>query len=277
LAAATSRVNLLIHTLPALSGSIRSASTTMASFRDLFAFASGSYASHRPAYPTALFRWLASVSSRRERAWDCGTGSGQAAVSLAEEFSQVAATDASVTQLESAHQAQGVHYLAAAAEAAPLATRSVDLVTVAQALHWFDRARFFAEVDRVLRPGGHLAVWSYGMITIAPPIDAVLHRFYEEVLGPFWPAERALVESGYAGIVLPYPEDPTPSFEMETTWQLAQLGGYLSTWSAVGRFRAARGTDPMPAVLHELEGVWGADAPKKIRWPLVVRLARKPM
>ena len=249
----------------------------MASFRDLFAFASGSYASHRPAYPPALFRWLASVSPRRERAWDCGTGSGQAAVALAEEFTEVVATDASITQLESAHHAPGVYYLAGAAEAAALATHSVDLVTVAQALHWFDRPRFFAEVDRVLRPGGLLSVWSYGMIAIAPPIDAVLHRFYEHELGAYWPAERALVESGYEGIALPYPEESTPSFEMETSWRLAQLGGYLSTWSAVGRYRTATGTDPMPIALRELERVWGADEPKHIRWPLVVRLARKPM
>ena len=249
----------------------------MPSFRDLFAFASGSYASHRPVYPAALFRWLASVSPRRERAWDCGTGSGQAAVSLVEEFAEVVATDASMRQLESAHRTPGVHYLAAAAEASGLAAGSVDLVSVAQALHWFDRPRFFAEVDRVLRSGGLLAVWSYGMTTVSPPIDTVLQRFYEEELGAYWPAGRALVESGYEGIVLPYPEEPTPAFAMETDWRLAQLGGYLSTWSAVGRYRAATGADPMPAVLRELEGVWGADEPRRIRWPLVVRVARKPM
>ena len=249
----------------------------MASFRDLFAFASGSYASHRPVYPGALFRWLASVAPRRDRAWDCGTGSGQAAVSLAEQFAEVIATDASVTQLLSARRTPGAYYVAAGAEAAPLAAGSVDVVTVAQALHWFDRPRFFGEVDRVLRPGGLLAVWSYGMIAIAPPIDAVLHRFYEDELGAYWPAERALVESGYQGIALPYPEEPTPPFEMETSWDPAQLGGYLSTWSAVGRYRATTGIDPMPAVLAELEGVWDGHGPKRIRWPLVVRLARKPL
>ena len=249
----------------------------MSAFRDLFAFASGSYASHRPAYPAALFRWLASVSPRREWAWDCGTGSGQAAVALSEHFAHVVATDASVRQLESAHRTPCVHYLAAAAETAPLADGCVDLVTVAQALHWFERPRFFAEVDRVLRAGGLLAVWSYGMITIAPPIDAVLLRFYEDALGPYWPAERRLVESGYEGIALPYAEEAAPPFEMETSWRLTQLVGYLSTWSAVGRYRATVGSDPMPAVLRELERVWGADEPRPIRWPLVVRIGRKPM
>jgi SAM-dependent methyltransferase len=249
----------------------------MPTFRDLFAFASGSYATHRPDYPDELFRWLASVSPRRETAWDCGTGSGQAAVSLGAHFASVVATDASVKQLTSARRTPGVHYVAMAAEAAALTVDSTDLVTVAQALHWFDRPRFFAEVDRVLRPGALLAVWSYGMTAIAPAIDAVLHRFYEEVLGPYWPAERALVESGYVGIVLPYAEESAPSFAMQTSWRLAQLGGYLSTWSAVGRYVAAVGTDPLPAIMQELERVWGADEARPIRWPLVVRVARKPM
>jgi SAM-dependent methyltransferase len=249
----------------------------MATFRDLFAFAAGSYASHRPAYPAELFRWLASVSRGQELAWDCATGSGQAAVSLADHFAGVVATDASMTQLSSARRRPGVHYVATPAEAAALAPGSADLVTVAQALHWFDRPRFFAEVERVLRPGGLLAVWSYGMIRIAPAIDAVLHRFYEVELGRYWPAERALVESGYAGIALPYPEEPTPAFEMETRWRLDQLGGYLSTWSAVGRYAAAVGTDPIPAVVRELEQVWGPDEPRRIEWPLVVRVSRKSM
>jgi SAM-dependent methyltransferase len=249
----------------------------MPSFRDLFAFASGSYATHRPDYPDALFRWLATAAPGRALAWDCGTGSGQAAVALAAHFTRVVATDASVKQLASARRAPAVHYVAMSAESAALPRDSANLVTVAQALHWFDRPRFYAEVDRVLRPGGLLAVWSYGMTTIAPAIDAVLGRFYEEVLGPYWPAEHALVESGYAGVELPYPEESVPTFAMQTEWRLAQLGGYLSTWSAVGRYKAAIGTDPLPAALEELERVWGPDEPHRIRWPLVVRVARKPM
>jgi SAM-dependent methyltransferase len=249
----------------------------MANFRDLFAFASGAYASHRPEYPAELFQWLGAGTSHRERAWDCATGSGQAAVALADHFEHVVATDASIVQLTSARRIPGVSYVATAAESTALAADSMDLATVAQALHWFDRPRFFAEVDRVLRPGGLLAVWSYGMITVAPAIDAVLRRFYEEELGPYWPAERALVESGYDGIVLPFPEEPTPHFVMETRWSLAQLGGYLSTWSAVGRYAAAVGADPMPAAMEALERVWCSDDPRRIGWPLVVRVARKPM
>ena len=247
----------------------------MPAFRDLFAFAAGSYASYRPEYPDELFRWLAESTRRRECAWDCGTGSGQAALALAGHFAQVVATDASLTQLVNARRTPGVHYLAMAAESAALGADTVDLVTVAQALHWFDRERFFAEVDHVLRPGGALAVWSYALVSIDPAIDAVLHRLYQDVLGSYWPAERRLVESGYADITLPYSEEPPPPFVMRTTWSLAQLGGYLSTWSAVGRYRAMVGADPLADTMYALGSIWGTSETRPIRWPLSVRIARK--
>ena len=247
----------------------------MTGFSDHFAFAARSYASHRPRYPDALFDWLASVSSRRERAWDCGTGNGQAAVALAGHFEQVVASDPSSAQLASADRVAGVHYVAMTAEQCALRAHSVDLVTVAQALHWFDPQRFFAQVHHVLRPGGSLAVWSYGLLSMDPAVDALLRRFYFDVLGPFWPVERLLVDSGYAGIELPYAETSVPHFTMEATWSLARLIGYVSTWSAVGRYRTATGEDPIPAFAHDLRAAWGMDDTRRARWPLVVRLGRK--
>lgn len=249
----------------------------MPAFSDHFALVSASYASYRPHYPASLFEWLASRTAMHERAWDCGTGSGQAAVALAHHFREVIATDASVAQLAQAVAAPGVSYAAMSAERCALAARSMELVTVAQALHWFDRPAFFAEVDRVLRPGGSLAIWSYGLLAIDPAVDAILDEFYRERLGRYWPSERALVESGYAGIELPYPEEVTPRISMDATWSLAQLGGYLSSWSAVGRFRKALGTDPIPDVMQKLAAVWDATETKRVRWPLVVRLGRKPL
>ena len=249
----------------------------MPDFRDHFAFAASSYASYRPHYPRALFHWLESLTPRHEVAWDCGTGSGQAAVALARHFGQVVATDASLAQLANADRARGVHYLAMRAEQCALGAGSVDLVTVAQALHWFDHPRFFAQADHALRPGGVLAVWSYGLLAVDPAIDPLLHRFYEERLGAFWPAERALVERGYAGIALPYPELEPPAFTMEESWSLAQLVGFLSTWSAVGRYRTATGTDPLPELVRELETAWEPARERRIRWPLIVRAGRKPL
>lgn len=248
----------------------------MTAFRDHFAFAGTSYAAHRPHYPPDLYEWLASRSPAHERAWDCGTGSGQAAVALAKWYAEVVATDASVSQLASAGGTSGVLYVAMAAEAAALTAESMDLVVVAQALHWFDHERFFAEADRVLRRGGALAVWSYGLVGIEPSVDQVLRAFYHDTLGDYWPVERAMVESGYVDIALPYPETAAPRFIMEAEWTLDQLGGFLSTWSAVGRFRMATQHDPVPDVMKQLREVWGAPFHRVARWPLIVRVARKP-
>jgi SAM-dependent methyltransferase len=248
----------------------------MPAFSDHFGGAARAYATYRPHYPAALFDWLCSVTAHRERAWDCGTGSGQAAVALAERFAEVVATDPSIDQLGNAARLPSLSYVAMTAEEAALRAGSADLVAVAQALHWFDRPRFFAEVDRVLRPGGTLAVWSYGLLTVDPAIDHHVAHLYADVLGPYWPSERAFVDSGYAGIVLPYAELARPDIAMEAEWSLAEFGGYLSSWSAVGRYRAATGADPLPMFLRDVADLWGA-APRRIRWPLVVRTGRKPM
>lgn len=249
----------------------------MPAFRDHFAFAASAYASYRPHYPPALFAWLASETHGHERAWDVGTGTGQAAIALAEHYESVIATDPSLAQLASADRAHGVEYAAMRAESSALQGESADLVTVAQALHWFDRAPFFTEVDRVLRPGGVLAVWSYGLLTITPAIDARLRHFYSDTLGAYWPSERALVDSGYAGIALPYPELPTPGMAMEASWALTQLLGFLSTWSAVGRYRMSVGTDPLRELAPDLGSVWGEEERRQVRWPLTLRAARKRM
>jgi SAM-dependent methyltransferase len=248
----------------------------MPAFPDHFSAAARSYASYRPHYPAALFDWLCSVTAGRGRAWDCGTGSGQAAAALAGSFAEVVASDPSVDQLANATPAPTLSYVAMTAEHAALRAECADLVTVAQALHWFDRPRFFAEVDRVLRPGGTLAAWSYGLLVIDESVDQHVHHLYHDVLGPYWPSERSLVDSGYAEIALPYPELASPEFAMEAEWSLEAFGGYLSSWSAVGRYRARLGTDPLPAFLRDVAEAWGTTT-RRIRWPLIVRAGRKPM
>jgi SAM-dependent methyltransferase len=248
----------------------------MPSFSDHFSGIASSYATYRPRYPAALFAWLAGLAPDRERAWDCGTGSGQAAEGLAAYFGEVAATDPSVAQLTNAIRVDGVAYLAMTAEQVALADRAVALVTVAQALHWFTRPDFYREVDRVLRPGGVLAAWTYAFALVDPDVDAILSRFHRETMGPYWPAERALVDSGYDGIELPYPELTTPAFEMAVEWDLQELGGYLTTWSAVSRYRAEHGEDPVPPIMESVAEVWGDPADRRrIRWPLTLRVARK--
>jgi SAM-dependent methyltransferase len=244
-------------------------------FRDHFAFASSSYASFRPEYPDELFSWLGALTPGRARAWDCGTGTGQAAKGLARYFDEVIATDASLSQLASAAHTDRVHYAAMSAEAAALGAHAVDLVTAAQALHWFDVPRFYSEVHRVLKPQGVVAVWSYGLLGVDPTTDAVLHELYRETLGDYWPRERALVDSGYASIALPYPEVPAPEVQMEAIWTPRELEGYLATWSAVGRYRKASGRDPIPEAMRRIEAAWPVAERRRVGWPLLVRAARK--
>ena len=244
-------------------------------FRDHFSAAAALYAACRPGYPPALFRWLATVAPPG-RAWDCGTGSGQAAVGLATHVAQVAyvaATDASAAQLAHARPHPRVSYHAARAEASALRAGSVALVTVAQALHWFDLDAFYAEARRVLAPAGVLAAWSYGDPSLDDPaLDAVLGAYTHDALARWWPPERRLVSEGYRTIPFPFAEVAAPALALEQRWTLAELGGYLRSWSGTLRLRAAEGGDPVAAVEAALRPGWGdPEARRTVRWPLAVR------
>ncbi len=246
-----------------------------AAFKDHFSTATPAYAAYRPGYPSALFAWLAGCCAVRERAWDCATGSGQAATGLARHFRQVIATDASAAQIASAQACPGVEYRVAPAEASGLGTAEVDLVTVAQAAHWFDLPAFYVEARRVLKPGGVLVLWCYERLGIQPELDALIAGFYDGLLGEYWPPERRLVEAGYRTLDFPFGKIPPPVFDMTAEWNLDQLLGYFSTWSALKRYREATGSDPLPALRETLAEVWGApERPKPIKWPLSVRAGR---
>ncbi|MEO8349366.1 MAG: class I SAM-dependent methyltransferase [Acidobacteriota bacterium] len=247
------------------------------SFSDHFSGVSGAYAEFRPRYPEALFDWLADLVPRGELALDCATGSGQAALALASRFERVVATDASTEQIAAATPHPRVEYRVARAEDSGLAADSVDLVTVAQALHWFDRPAFYREASRVLRRDGALAVWTYGHPRLdTPDADEVFQRFYSGTVGPFWPPERALVDAGYRTIDFPFLEVEPPAFEMETRWPLGALLGYVGTWSATTRFREAKGFDPIPRLATELAAAWGdREEPRRIGWPLSLRVGRR--
>lgn len=244
-------------------------------FKDHFSGHADEYARARPVYPDALFAWLATCTPTHACAWDCGTGNGQAARGLVPYFEQVVATDPSAEQLAQAALHPRIDYRVEPAEQTTLPAASVDLVTVAQALHWFRFEAFFAEVRRVLRPAGVLAVWAYSLAHITPAVDAVVQRFYAEIIGPYWPTERRWFDEGYETIPFPFTRIPTPDFQMERPWHLADLLAYLGTWSGTRRYQAHQGHDPRDRIRQALRTAWGADEqPRLVRWPLHLLVGR---
>ena len=245
------------------------------SFADHFSGVSAAYAAFRPRYPDALFDFLAQAAPARDDAWDAGTGSGQAAVGLARHFKHVLATDASSSQIEHATPDPRIDYRVCPAESCDLDDRSVDLVTAAQALHWFDRPRFWTEVRRVLRRNGVIAVWTYVMLEIAPRIDEIVRRFYHDVVGPYWPPERRITEERYQTIEFPFAELAAPNFVIEQSVTLDDVAGYVRTWSATRGFIKQHRKDPVERLVAELGPAWGDPHKSRLaRWPVAMRVGR---
>lgn len=243
------------------------------SFKDHFSGHADAYHAARPVYPAALFDWLAAAAPDRQLAWDAGCGNGQASRALAAHFERVVATDPSATQIRNAESDSRVDYRIEPAEQSSLADASVSLVTVAQALHWFDQDRFHAEIRRVLKPGGLFAAWAYSDCRVAPDIDVLKDRVYVDLTGPYWPPERVHVDAGYRDLPFPYEEIAVPMFDMTVRWDVERYLAYLRSWSASQRYLHANGTDPVAIVEAELRAAWG-DVEREVRWDFHVRAGR---
>jgi SAM-dependent methyltransferase len=242
----------------------------------LFTTVAREYSEFRPGYPPELFEWLARASPARDAVWDCGCGSGQASVALARHFSVVHATDVAAEQIAAAKPHPDVRYSVAPAERSGLPGASVDLVTVAQALHWFDVGAFYGEARRVGRPGALLAVWNYPRPRF---VDAELERvfldFYSNVVGPYWAEGRRHIEANYTTLPFPFREMEHPLFGLELDWSFEQVIGYVSSWSATAQYRKALGRDPVPLLQSSLAAIWpGPGATARVRIPLGLRVAR---
>lgn len=247
-----------------------------AGFKDHFSTQSTQYQRYRPRYPSALFTWLAEQTPAHELAWDCATGNGQAAQALSTHFSRVIATDASENQIAQCPPQPHIEYQVANAEHAPLHDNSVDLITVAQALHWFDHTAFFNEAWRVLKPDGVLAVWSYNLLSINPEINAIVNHYYHDIVGPYWPQERRLVEQGYAPLPAPFREIAVPVFAMHAQWQRDELLGYLGTWSASVYYAKTIQRDPLSLIEEAIAEAWpDPDQTLAVHWPLHIRAGIK--
>jgi SAM-dependent methyltransferase len=240
---------------------------------DHFSQHASEYARHRPTYPVELYAWLAAQTTRRELAWDVGCGNGQATVALAEHYSKVVGTDISPQQIREARAADRVEYRVGDEGTSGLDPRTADLITAAQAAHWFDMDRFATECRRVAKPGGVVAIWGYGLTRLAPEIDVVVQRFFSEKVGPFWPSGREHLENEYRTLELPFEPITTPPFAMTMTWGLRDFTDYVGTWSAVQRYAKAKGEDPIPELFHSLSRLWGTDE-RVVTWPLYLKVGR---
>jgi SAM-dependent methyltransferase len=251
--------------------------TTVAAkgFKDHFSGHAADYAAFRPIYPPALANFLADVSPAQNMAYDCGCGNGQLSTLLAARFSHVHATDPSQQQREQATPHPFVSYSCAKAENSGLPDHSVDCITAGQAAHWFDLPAFYEEAQRIARPLAVIALISYNAMDIEPSVDRIIAHFYRNVVGPYWPPERKHIETGYKTLPFPFQEISAPVIMMTAEWNMQDVLGYISTWSAVKQAEKSLGYSPIPAFHDELVSVWADPAIKRtVRWPLALRIGR---
>jgi SAM-dependent methyltransferase len=240
------------------------------SYTNHFGEQSSEYLLFRPQYPDALYSYLANLVSEHDAVWDCGTGNGQAAAKLAEYFKCVIATDIQQGQLDVAIEVNNVEYRCCPAEKTDIATASVDLVTIAQALHWFKFDEFYREVRRVAKPGAMIAAWTYSLGKMTPDINAIILKFYRDILGEtYWPAERRYIDNHYQDVPFPFQKIQPPVFYIEKKMTLPALIGYLSTWSAVKEYLARQHQNPINVIYDDLLANWGDPSHAlTMRWPI---------
>jgi SAM-dependent methyltransferase len=238
--------------------------------KDLFSNHASQYAVFRPTYPKELYNFIFSHVKNFESAWDAGTGNGQVARDLSEKFKTIFATDISDKQIENATRAENILY-SVTGESTSFHDKSFDLICVAQAIHWFDREKFYSEVKRVAKPEAMFAIWGYGLIAINKEIDIYISDFYRNIVGTYWDKERRLIDEEYKTIIFPFKEISAPQFEFSFHWTLHELKGYLTTWSAVQKFKKANNYNPVEQLIQKIEPLWNSER-MNIRFPLFTRI-----
>lgn len=242
--------------------------------KDLFSQTSLNYAQFRPLYPSRLYEWVYANCKQFDQAWDCATGNGQVARELALHFKQIYATDLSLQQLNQAPQIENVHYLCEPAESSSLENESCDLITVAQAIHWFDFDKFYGQVYRILKPAGVLAIWVYEILKVREPIDFWVNELYNTVLGPYWDPERLHIENKLSSIPFPFAEIKCPEFEIRDFWSRKQFLGYIRSWSALQHYEKAKGHSAFPAFQDQISQIWPEAEVYEVRFPVYMKAGR---
>ena len=243
--------------------------------KDNFSKQSHLYAKFRPTYPKDLFDFLVSLTPAQTTAWDCGTGNGQVAVELAAYFNDVFATDISEQQLQNATARDNIVYRIEAAEHSTFTDNMFDLITVAQAVHWFDFKKFYNEINRTLKPNGILAILGYPLPTIDGKIDPILDHFYRNILRSYWDDERKYIDERYLTIPFPFKEIKAPSFSTNYHWDFEHFIGFLNTWSAVQHYRERTNENPIDKIIIDLKKCWGNNLAKSITFSMLLRVGVK--
>lgn len=238
--------------------------------KDRFSDHANQYAQFRPVYPSELFDFIYSRLHHFESAWDAGTGNGQVARELSKKFNKVFATDISNRQIENAYQAENIEY-SKANEKTSFPDHCFDLITVAQAAHWFDMALFSQEAIRVLKPSGMIAIWGYGLLTVNHEVDSLISHFYKTIVGPYWDQERKHIEENYVNLYFPFEEIQAPPFVLSVSWTLPELKGYITTWSAVQKYINEHKRDPVNDLISMIAPYWKEET-MRIRFPLFLKL-----
>ena len=242
--------------------------------KDYFSSHSSIYAAFRPTYPDGLYEFIFKHVKERRRAWDCATGNGQVASYLANHFKEVYATDLSQQQLNNAITAANIVYSMSPAEKTSFQDHEFDLITVGQALHWFNLEEFYKEAKRVSKPNAVLAVWGYERCSVNTEVDALFSDFYINVVGPYWDPARKLIENEYKGIDFPFEEIPSPRFQINVEWTHEHYTGYLSSWSATQKYIKANGVDPLSKFIEKLKLVWEPRSVRSVSFPVFLRLGK---
>lgn len=240
--------------------------------KDNFSAYAQQYAKFRPTYPDELFDFLTSIISNKKAAWDCGTGNGQVAVKLSEHFKKVYATDISRRQIANAPNKANIFYKIEPAEKTSFGADQFDLITVAQAIHWFNFDKFYAEAKRTLKPEGIIAVIGYSLIQINPEIDEVIKKLYKDILHNYWDKERTYINKLYRTIPFPFTEITTPAFSNIFHWTFEELKGYLNTWSAVQHYIKENSTNPVELIEDDLISAWGKSERKAVHFPILTKI-----
>lgn len=243
--------------------------------KDNFSKQAHLYSRFRPDYPQQLYDFLLDYLSDKKTAWDCGTGNGQVATKLSSYFEKVFATDASFGQIENATKKENIFYSIQKAEHTSFIKNQFDLITVAQAIHWFDFEKFYKEVNRTLKPRGIIAVFGYNLFKISKEIDEIIDHFYKNIIGPYWDKERKYVDENYSTIPFPFEEIRSPKFYNKHDWEFEHLIGYLNTWSSVQHFITRNQTNPVDQIIAPLKAAWGRELRKEISFPVFMRVGRK--